>query len=453
MKAAVRLAVSVSMSLSTLSASVALAMPDLRQPSQAGPLTVYPDDTRRLLFYYAPGALAVATREGGEPDIHLLHARYTGSAATGDRGVAVLRSIFTLRVVMDGPTTAQLAEARLALARSVRPRPGDSIELRPLPIRRLESAIVYTPIDRPPPAAGPSASATASSAPASSSAPGTAPAATASAADSAAARETDPATHVLPAGHFENADAAASAPREGYWTSRIYTLGLGAADAQLLSDALARGRTAISIGYAFLADGIGPDAPLEELSGTPALVEALKKRIAPLAADGRSGAADSRAGDAPTPRVVRAGAIAITADLARWPRLVQRVDINESAPPGYAALDVYCYDFNQGESPLYEKQVEIDAAGVGGQRVQMTARFSRAQPDLYARSLRFPVAVRLDRPYRYRVIDIAPDGTSRQTAWQERTSWTELLDVTTGAAAAIAAATSATASVVSGGDR
>lgn len=370
----------------TLCASPALAVPDLRQPSQAGTLTVYPDDSRRTLFYYPPGALAIATREGGAPDIHLLHARYTGTAATGDRGVAVVRSVFTLRVVMDGPTPTQLADARQALARTIGIRIGGPIELRPLPIRRLESAVVYTPIS-----------------------------------------DESPAAKALPEGHFENGDTAARA-RDGYWTERIYTLGLAPADAQLLSEAFARGRTAISVGYAFLAEGIGPDQPLDQLSGTPELVDAIKKKIA--APNG-----EAAPNDAAVPRVVRAGAIGISADLAKWPRIVQRVDINESAPPGYAALDVYCYDFQQGESPLYEKQIEIDAAGVGNRRVQLTATFSRATPDLFARSLRFPVAVRLDQPYRYRVLEVAQDGTSRQTTWQERKSWTELLDVTTAAAA------------------
>ena len=123
----------------------------------------------------------------------------------------------------------------------------------------------------------------------------------------------------------------------------------------------------------------------------------------------------------------------VTADLSRWPAIVRRVDINESAPPGYAALDVYCYDFSQGaESSLYEKQVEIEAAGVGGRPVTLTASFTRSQPDLYARSLRFPVAVRLDRPYRFRIVQVAQDGTSTTTPWRDRPSWTDLLDVTEG---------------------
>jgi hypothetical protein len=369
----------------------ALAAADLRQPRTAGPLTVYPDDVRGNVFYYPPGELAIAVRDDGAPAVHLLHARYTGSAATGDRGRAVVRSILTLRVVMAGPRPPQLAEARRALAAAGHA----TIELRPLPIRRLESAIVYAPV-----------------------APG-ADGEERSAIESAGAAAEPQA---LPRGHFEAADA--NALREGYWSERIYTIGLPAADAQLLTTALERGSVALSLGYAFLADGIGSDAPLQQISGSPALVAALKGALAPPV-DTEPAAAAER------PSVVRSGALGVTADLGRWPQLVERVDINDAAPPGYAALDVYCYDFNQRpDSPLYEKQIEIEADGMGGRPVTLMATFSRAHPDLYARSLRFPVAVRLDRPYRFRVLEIDRDGTSRTSPWREQPSWTELLDVT-----------------------
>jgi hypothetical protein len=68
--------------------------------------------------------------------------------------------------------------------------------------------------------------------------------------------------------------------------------------------------------------------------------------------------------------------------------------------------------------------------------VAARASFGRDRPDLYAHSLRFGVAVRLDRPYRYRVTEVADDGTSTVTPWREKTSWAELLDVTTPAEAA-----------------
>jgi hypothetical protein len=368
-----------------LCAPSAAAEPDLRQARTAGPLTVYPDNNRRNLFYYRPGDLRIATRENDAPDVHLLHVRYTGSVVNRDQGTTILRSIFTVRVVMNGPTPMELSAARTALAADL----GGAIELRPLPIRRLESVIVYAPIS-----------------------------------PTAADRQPSPSTP-MPPGHFEEGETAPS--RDGYWTERVYTLGLGPEDAQLLSSALEHGQVALSIGYAFLADGIGPDQPLQELSGSPALVEALTKVIAPPASSA-TGGPDSRREQRPA-HLVRAGAIAVTADLRRWPQLLRRLDVNEAAPPGYAALDVYCYDFNQGESPLYEKQIEIEAAGVGGP-VTLTTSFSRSQPDIYARSLRFPVAVRLDRPYRFRVVEIAADGSSRTTAWRQQTSWTALLDVT-----------------------
>jgi hypothetical protein len=370
------------------SSANALAAPDLRQPRTAGPLTVYPDDARANVFYYPPGELAVAVGSDGAPDVHLLHARYTGSASTGDRGVALVRSIFTVRVTMAGPLPAELTAARRALAAD-----GRSIELRPLPIRRVESAIVY------------------------------APATPVAASDGAAASEAEP--QPLPDGHFESS-ASAAAPQNGYWTERVYTLGLLPGDAQLLSSALERGSVALSVGYAFLADGIGPDRPLEAISGSPALVRALRKAL-PAPANPEAQAAQPSG-----PHVVRAGAVGITADLTRWPHLLRRIDINDSAPPGYAALDVYCYDFSQGgaDGSLYEKAVEIEADGVGGRKVTLSTRFSRAHPDLYAASLRFPVAVRLDRPYRFRVHETRDDGTSTSGAWQERQSWVELLDVT-----------------------
>jgi hypothetical protein len=131
-------------------------------------------------------------------------------------------------------------------------------------------------------------------------------------------------------------------------------------------------------------------------------------------------------------RVVRAGAFAVSVDAGRWPELFRRVDIGERVPADYPLLDVYCYDFRDSlHEALYEKQVEVEAEGVGGRPVTARARFGRDQPDLYARSVRFGVAVRLDRPYRYRVTEVRDDGGSTVSPWLPRASWAELLDVTT----------------------
>lgn len=369
-----------------LAAAPAAAQPDLRTPQPAGALTVFPDLRRASVFYYVPGEMVIAEGAGGRPDLTFLHVRYTGSAATGDRGKTFFRSVLTFRVRFAGPAPAELRDAKAALRRAR----GGALELRPLPIRRLDAALVFASL--------------------------------ADASDSKPA----PAPTVVSEGHFEPSDepkAPTPAADEGAWRERTYTVGMEPATAQMFSDALERGRVALSLGYALYANALAGADPIDELEGSPELVAALRQR-APEPPPG----ADA---DRPQPQLVRAGAIAITADARRWPDLVRRLDINESVPPGYAALDVYCYDFNNELRPdLYEKQVEIEAQSVTGRPVRRLVAFQRDQADLYARTLSFSVAVRLDRPYRYRLVEVLPDGTSRPGAWQEGRSWTQILDVT-----------------------
>jgi hypothetical protein len=105
------------------------------------------------------------------------------------------------------------------------------------------------------------------------------------------------------------------------------------------------------------------------------------------------------------------GAIAIRVDAARWPELFQRVDFNEQAPPGYAVLRLYCYDFKDGLRPeLLFKKVDVEATAVGGRTVSLSTKFLRSQPDLYARSIALRAAgparpalslSRHDRPSRW----------------------------------------------------
>ena len=67
-------------------ATRSFATPDLRASRTAGLLTVYADDSRRDVFYYGTGALALAASADGSPDLHLLYTRYIGTLAAGDSG-------------------------------------------------------------------------------------------------------------------------------------------------------------------------------------------------------------------------------------------------------------------------------------------------------------------------------------------------------------------------------
>lgn len=347
-------------------AAVAVAAPDLTSGRLVGGFTIYADPAQPAMRYVGPGEIAIATDDQGRPDVHLLWARHTGTRAAGDAGSLVFRSLLTVGLRQSRPLSSDEAEIRrvLGLART--------IELRPLPIQRLESVVVYAPVD---------------------------------AASGGAGR-------TLGNGHVE----PSAAPSEEVWSERTLTLRLEPADAQLLWNALEGGQTALSVGYAFFARGKANGEPV--LTGSPVLVEAIRQRLTEV---GESTATQLS--------VVRAGATAVTFDGARFPELLRSVDIDSSLPPGYAVLDVYCTDFrDERAAGLYEKDVEIEAQAISERPTSLLLTFRAAAPDVYARSVRFPVAVRFDRPFRYRVIEISTDGRESETEWLLG-SWSRILDV------------------------
>jgi hypothetical protein len=356
----------------------ALALPDWRTQRPVGTLLVYADDRLPNRFYYAPPEIALVTDRDGKPDFHFLETRYTGSAVSRDRGVIRHKSLVSFRVRLPRVPAEQILSAARELGGSSR-----GAELRPFPIQRIASALVYAVIG-------------------------------------------SPDTTALPAGRFEAADTE-SPSGEGFWTERVYTIGLDSLTAQAFRAAMEKDQVTLSLGYAFLGRVLAADAGIGELTGSPALVQGLKESLAE-----ERPPSDSTAADSSRLHVVRAGAIPITLDVKRFPDLMRRVDLNDRAPPGYAALDVYCYDFNNElRHDLAEKQIEINAESVSGKRVTLQTWFRSDQADLYSSSIRFPVAVRIDRPYRYRVHEVKRDGMERAGPWRENASWSQILDITT----------------------
>jgi len=128
---------------------------------------------------------------------------------------------------------------------------------------------------------------------------------------------------------------------------------------------------------------------------------------------------------------VLADAFNIEVDLDRWPDLCKQVDINSGVPPDYAALAVYCYDFQNDLRPdLYARRIEIEAEGVSGSIVKVNVTFQRSQQDLYHHRVRFPYAVRIDRPFRYRIVNIGEENGNHVSAWKVINSWTSIIDIT-----------------------
>ena len=362
-------------------AGPALAVPDLATRRAMGSMVVFGDDQRADLFYYAPHEIRLVASQDGRPDFSFVDMRYTGNALSNDRGLTLHKSFVTLHVELPSHSTDELTRCARALGTG-----GRGAELRPLPIRRLEAALVYATV-------------------------GTSP---------------DTTTHVLPGGQFQGSREREGPVSDGYWSERVFTVGVDSLTAQALRSTLEHGQLSMSLGYAVVADGRLAPEPWGAVDGQRALSEALGRELAKVSRTDTAGT------DSILRRVVGAGAIPIRVDVRRWPDLLRRVDIDAGSRAGYAALDVYCYDFRDNRRPdLYEKQVEVEAESVSGRPVRLQVAFARAHPDVYTASLRFPVAVRLDRPYRYRVAEVRPDGSSTQGIWRAGRDWLGLLDLTT----------------------
>lgn len=261
-----------------------------------------------------------------------------------------------------------IAAADLAAARAALP-PG--AKLRALPLRRTEAHVVWTPLAGE--AAGPQA---------------------------------------LGEARLEEGESAAAAGET--WAERTFVLAPEPHGSQLLWDALQRGRVALSFGWTHWADGV--DRPRVEVTGTPGLVPAEAARAT---------------SSAPAARVAGSGAAPLEVDAQRFPDRFRRFDLNQSVPPGFALLEVRCYDFDNALRPdLARKAVELRAAGLRGRTVVQSVTFRPQTPHVAVATVRFPQAVRLDRPFQWRTVEVTTAGDVRTSAWAERTDWISLVDAT-----------------------
>jgi hypothetical protein len=342
----------------------------------AGPIpVVYPDTRNSHVFYYPPGSLRVADDPQGGPDLRFLQMIYMGTEATGDPGRFLARSVLSFRVIMEAPTPADLRAAKAAL-------PAGTV-LQPTPIRRMESSLVWTPL--------------------------------------AADPTTDPAPAPVKEssvnGRLEDSERA-NAAATAYWTERVFTLNPDPLSSQALWEALHKGQVILSLTYSFFSEG--DTQGVTEITSTGG---ALPPAVAELA---------KKTGESKQVFPVRSDAFAILADAKRFPDRFIRIDINQSVPPGYAALDIRCYDFDNALRPdLARKSVEIRATGVNGRPVTRSVMFRASAPEVASAGLKFPVAVRLDQPFSFRIIEIFTDGRQKVSAWKSNEKWYELLDVTT----------------------
>ncbi len=357
----------------------AIAQPDMAGKYVFGDLAVYRDARVLNRFYYLPGDLQVATDADGKPDFRLLLMRYTGTSAYDDQGSHRFRNLMQMRIVHKSIPEDDLKALKQKL-RTVVAEP----ELRPFPVKNLKTVIVY-------------------------SVPGT---------------DENEENSVSDQESYFSQEGSIIVRNE-YWKERNFAARLDNAAANIFWDALEEQLTILSVGFAFYSDVFNSQKSDLDVSGTRGALSKLNEMI-------RNAEEDAGADTLPDTRVIKAGAFEVIIDTERWPELIRKVDINEQIPPDYAALNVYCYDFNNElRNDLAQKKIEIEATGVGGRTVALKYTFRYDTPDIYACDLKFPYAVRIDTPYRYRITEVTTGGEISRTDWITGDSWHEILDITT----------------------
>ena len=331
---------------------------------------VYRDVVREHRFYYLPGALSLGREGDGRPRFQLLQMRYTGTGLVGDQGAKAFFNVVQLGVERDPVSSEQLRAIREAL--------GPEANLDPLPISSVEAVLVmplgtndgrYRRIGR-------------------------------------------------TAGGESEGD-----PGGGDWTQRYFTVRLDPHEAELLWDQVEAGHLGFSVAYAYYADLVDDTAGEVEVSGDSASRAELDESLAEL----------TRQDSTASPHAIRTGNVPLSLDIAAWPDLCRRIDLNEGAPPAWAFLELRCYDFaNQLRPDLAMKTVELSATGVTGAPINLRPiRFLAARPEEHTRQVRFPYAIDLGQPYRYRVVEYTLEGEARPGNWQTAGDWVGLLDLTT----------------------
>ncbi len=358
---------------------VLLGQPDFSRPVEAAGIRCFFDSSDEQMIYYSPGALSIARDREEQPDFNFLQTRYTGNVIYDDRNSIRFNSVIRFRVVME-----QIPAEKIGAIKSIL-RPGkNSVQLRPLPLSDIKSNLVFTPVEKNSPASD---------------------------------------TTTFSGGNLSAENRKGRSQKGTYWREREYSLRLEKHSSQAVRNMLEKGQTLMSLTYAFFSDGV--NAPPETLlsNGEKKLLEEITETV------------EQKRDSVEIKRVcVRSDAFSVRLDAGKWPELMRQVDINEQVPPGYAALEVRCYDFNNRlRSGLFAKQIEIKAKGAGRGDVVSKAAFSKEDPDINVHHIKFPYAVRLDQPFYYRVTSISQEKPPERTPWIKRERWADIIDITSSA--------------------
>lgn len=361
--------------ISLTQTGTAYAQPDFSGAFRKHGVVLFRDVKLSNVYYYLPGDLEIARASDGKPDLNFIMMRYTGSSVYDESESIRYRNIFSMRLVMKN-----VIDDSLRLAKAELDTRSMSLLLKPLPISAIEAMLVFIPVG---------------------------------------ANDT---TTIVRKGDLSAEGESGYSSYGSYWQERYFTVYLDNHSANILLEAVRKDLTAISFMYAFYSKGKSRTS-IPDFSGHHQLARTFRQQLKDE---------ESHSRDTLRECIIKSNAFAIYIDTLRYPHLVRQIDINNGVPPGYAVLNVRNYDFANGlRDDLYEKTVELQATGAGGGKVDAQVTFRSSDPDLTSTNFKFKYAVRLDKPYRYRIRELFSDGRERITNWKDVSMWSALLDVTT----------------------
>jgi len=354
---------------------IGIGQPMIASKQLINDFEIYKDFKKPNLFYYGPGDLKLAEDINEKPLFQLLEMRYTGTSAYADVEEKRFLNVVQFTVLMNPISRTELKTIKNKLG-------GKYISLRPLPVKNVE-AILVAPVE-----------------------------------DAKGGYQ-----RIGKSGSFQAESSSGKSSKSSYWTERTFTLKLENHEAQLLWDQVETGKLALSFGYAFYADVMSGGVGEIKVTGNSDLVDKMDAASSDIIS------ADTSI----STQVIKSNAFPIYVDVNQWPGLLKKIDINEEVPPAYAALEVKCYDFADNLRPdLALKTIEIHAIGVSGTPIKLPSKkFMKGQPDLHTLQIRFPYAVKMDKPLRYKVSEYTLEGNKIELEWVTKDSWSEIIDITT----------------------
>jgi len=334
---------------------------------------IYKDISNPSVYYYAPSKLRLVKNSEGKPDFQMLKMRYVGTQCSNDASESHNTNIVQLRIEMPSLTTQKIKNIKKQL-QSYR-----TIKLKPMRITSIDSKLLVPVKSK----------------------------------DSVSKLQTIGETNKIGV-----TDKSGLSTSKSYWNERVFTFSLSAQEASLLEIQINDKKLALTFSYTFNADTSDP-MDYEDISGVKEIKEILHE-------------SDENEINLVN-RVIFSDAFEISISIDKWPELIKEIDINESVPPAYAAVEVKCYDFYENLRPdLYLKTLEVAATSVDGSKeVLVETKFYSKQPEINTRRIHFPYAVLVNKPLKYRITELTLDGIKSKGEWQKTESCSALIDITT----------------------